>query len=61
MDEFVYRLFGLALLVLIACMRAEQAASDRGHVGLLFPNTPRPGRGRTYPWQELVGLLPRPD
>ena len=53
-DEFVYRLFGLALSVLTARMRAEQAASDRGHVGLLFPDVPRPGRGRTYLWQELV-------
>ena len=60
MDEFVCRLFGLALSVLMARMRAEEAASDRGHVGLLFPDMPRPGRGRTYPWQELVGPLPRP-
>ena len=60
-DEFVYRLFGLALSVLMARMRAEQAASDRGHVGLLFPDMPRPGRGRTYLWQELVGPLPLLD
>ena len=59
-NEFVYRLFGLALSVLMARMRAEQATSDKGHVGLLFPDMPRPGRGRTYMWQELVGPLPRP-
>ena len=40
-DEFVYTMFGLALSVLIARMRAEQAASDRGHIGLLFPDMPR--------------------
>ena len=64
-DGFVYRLFGLVLLVLMARMRAEQAASDRaharGHAGLHFPDVPRPGWGRTYPWWELVGPLPRPD
>ena len=60
-DEFVYRLFGLALSVLMARMKTKQAASDRGHVGLLFPDMPRPGRGRKYPWQELVGPLPRPN
>ena len=59
-DEFVYRLFGLALSVLTARMRAQQVALDRGHGGLLFPDMPRPGRGCTYPWQELVGPLPRP-
>ena len=56
---FVYRFFGLALSVLMARMRAEQATSNRDHVGLLFPDMPRPGRGRTYPWQELVSPLPR--
>ena len=61
MDESVYGLFGLALSVLMARMRAEQAASDRGHVGLLFPDMPRPGGGRTNLWQELVGPLPWPD
>ena len=54
-DQFDYKLFGLAFSVLMARMRAEQDASDRGHVGLLFPDMPRPGRGRGYPWQELVG------
>ena len=29
--------------------------------GLLFPDVPSPRRGLTYPWRELVGLLPRPD
>ena len=57
-DKFVYRLFGLALPVLVAHMRAEQATADRGHTGLRFPDVPRPGRGRTYPWWELVGPLP---
>ena len=42
-------------------MRAEQAASDRGHIGLLFPDLPRLGRGRTYPRQDLVSPVPRPD
>ena len=60
LDENVYNLFGLALSVLMACMRVEQASLDRGHVGLLFPDAPRSGRGRTYPWHELVGPLPRP-
>ena len=49
-DEFAYRLFKLALSVLMARMRAEQAVSDRGYVGLLFPDMLRPRRGRTYPW-----------
>ena len=42
-------------------MRAEQAASDRGHIGLRFPDLLRLGRGRTYPRQDLVGPVPRPD
>ena len=58
--EQVDELFGLALSVLMARMRAKQAAFDRGYVGLLFPDVPRQGRGSTHPWQDLVGLLPRP-
>ena len=58
-DKFVYRLFRSALSVLMARMRTEQAASAKDHTGLLFPDVPPPGLGRTYPWRDLVGPLPR--
>ena len=59
-DGFVRRLFGLGLAVLSLRMRCEWAEADAGRTGLLFPDVPKPGRGCSYPWGDLVGPPPRP-
>ena len=60
MDDFVHRLFGLGLAVLTLCMRCERAEDDAGRAGLLFSDAPKPGRGRSHPWGDLLGPLARP-
>ena len=60
MDDFVHRLFGLGLAVPPLRRRCERAGGDAGKEGLLFLDAPKLGRGRSYSWGGLMGLLPRP-
>ena len=48
-DNFVYRLFGMSLVVLSMRMQCEQDTAEGEQVGLLFPDMPQPGRGKSYP------------
>ena len=59
-DEFVGQVYGMGLAILIMRMQREQGTAIRGQAGLLLPDAPRPGRGHSYPWGELVGPLPQP-
>ena len=58
MDEFLYRLYGMYLAVLAACMTAGQG-NPEGPGGALFPEAPRPRPRQSFPWGDLVGPLPR--
>ena len=58
-DEFVYLLDGVGLAILMMRMQHEQGVTARGRAGLLSPDEPRPGSGRSYPWGELLRLLPQ--
>ena len=59
-NKFLYRLFGLGLAVMSARMQCGDESAAGGQARLLFPDLPRPGRGHSYPWGDLCGLLPRP-
>ena len=59
-DDFVHWLFGLGLAILSLRMRCERAEADAGRAGMLFPGAPKPRRGRSYPWEDLIGPLLRP-
>ena len=59
MDDFVHWLFSLGLAILTLRMRCERAEAAAGRAGLLFPDVPKLGRGRSYLWGDLVGPLPR--
>ena len=46
--EFVHRLFGMEMAVLMMHMQYERETTEVGQVGLLFPHAPR--REHSYPW-----------
>ena len=59
-EDVLHWLFGMGLSVMMLRMCCERAEAEEGRAGVLFPNVPIPGRGRSHPWGELPGPLLRP-
>ena len=57
LDEVLYRLYGMYLVVLAARMAAS-AGDQPGHGDSFFPEQPRPRPRNPYPREAFVGSLP---